>query len=252
MASATAWEQQAIINFFIKRVGPPKVLIVGLDRVWCEKDPNHNRSPRNLPEWMYDDNPWNDHLYLLNTKAMDLVRRLIAYQLGRYKPPLRADGFQSFVPDDAQYNLEKARQHIWGGNGKPVMPLDDLPPALALEERPALSFPALPWLDAVLSELPASSRKVLAFMPVHIAEQRRPGIAGVEPECKDRIAIIARRHGASLIDWRIPSVLTREDSNYWDTLHFRIQVADRIVRDMANAVIHGRPSPDGTYELTVP
>lgn len=252
MASATAWEQQAIINFFIRKVGPPKVLVVGLDRVWCEQDPNHNRSPRNLPEWMYDDNPWNDYLYMLNTKAVDLARRLVAYRLGYYRPPLRADGYQSFVPDESQYDLQKARQHIWGGDGNPVMPPENVPPALSLEERAALSFPTLPWLDTVLSKLPASSRKVLVFMPVHVAEQFRPGMTGVGAECKDRIAGIARRRGASLIDWRIPSVLTREDSNYWDDLHFRLPVADRIVRDTAMAVIHGHPSQDKTYELTVP
>jgi hypothetical protein len=183
---------------------------------------------------------------------VDLARRLVAYRLGHYKPPLRADGYQSFLPDESQYDLQKARQHIWGGDGNPIIPPDDPPPALSVEERAALLFPTLPWVDAVLAKLPASSRKVLVLMPVHVAEQLRPGMRGVEAECKDRIASIARRRGASLIDWRVPSVLTREDSNYWDSLHFRLPIADRIVRDTAAAVIHGRPSHDKTYELIAP
>src|SRR5271155_2048941 len=67
MDSATAWEQQEMINYFVRKVGPPKVLIVGLDSVWCVQDADRRTITfRGFPYWMYDDNPWNDYLYLFN------------------------------------------------------------------------------------------------------------------------------------------------------------------------------------------
>jgi len=40
-----------------------------------------------------------------------------------------------------------------------------------------------------------------------------------------------------------PSPVTSVDDNYWDSLHYRIGVADRIVRDLAEAN-RGAASPD--------
>jgi len=50
---------------------------------------------------------------------------------------------------------------------------DTPPPVLSPEERQALPFPALPWLDAILARMPAESLKILVFVPVHVAAQPR-------------------------------------------------------------------------------
>lgn len=253
MDSMTAWEQKTMVDYFIRKAGPPKVLIVGIDAVWCDPTADRDRITfRGFPGWLYDDNPWNDYLYLLNTGTVEIAARLVGYQLGLYPERERYDGYHVFVPAESQYDLARARQHIWGGDKPRIVP-DLPPPALSADERKALSFPALTWLDASLTKLPPSSLKILAFMPVHVAAQPWPGshAAAVEAECKARIAGIARRRGAHVIDWRIASPLTRNDSNYWDNLHYRVPIATRIVNQLGAAVLDGHPSDDGTYRSMV-
>ncbi len=106
-------------------------------------------------------------------------------------------------------------------------------------------------METILGELPASSMKVLAFMPVHVAAQAWPGTrdAAIEAECKARIAAIGRAHGAKAIDWRIASAITTNDANYWDGLHYRLAVAQRIARDLAAAALTSSESADGSYRL---
>ena len=91
-------------------------------------------------------------------------------------------------------------------------------------------------------------------MPVHVAAQPWPGThaAAVEAECKARIAAIAGRHGAKVIDWRINSALTRDDLNFWDSVHYRVPIATRIAKELGPAILSGRGSDDGSYRLVLP
>lgn len=251
MDSMTAWEQQVLVDFFQRRAGQPRVLVVSIDAVWCDPEADrHSVTPRGFPHWLYDDNPWNDHLYFLNSATVEVAARLVGYQLGLYKARVRNDGFEVFVPPESEYDLARARQHIWQGRGPQALP-DLPPPPLAAAERNALSFPALAWLDAMLAKLPGTAVKVLAVMPVHVAAQAWPGThaAAIEAECTARIIEIARARRATVIDWRIASPITRNDANYWDGLHYRLPIAERIARELAAAVLDGRPSHDGSYRL---
>jgi len=89
---------------------------------------------------------------------------------------------------------------------------------------------------------------------VHISAQPWPDTrdAAFEAECRARIAAVARKHRATVIDWRIPSALTRDDANYWDGLHYRLPIAARIADEIAAAALEGKPSRDGSYRLTSP
>lgn len=252
MDSAEAWEQEQMVKLFLRVVGPPKVLIVGLDTVWCDREANRHRVTfRGFPDWLYDDNPWNDYLYLLNSGTVEIAGRLIGYNLGLYHERVRDDGYENFLPPESRYDPVRAHATIWRGR-KPELPADVPPPALTPEQRRDLSFPALRWLDDMLAHMPASE-KILVFMPVHVAGQPVPGTfaAAAEAECKARVVAIARRRGAKLIDWRIPSPLTRNDLNYWDNLHYRVPIATRITNALGPAALEGRESTDGSYRLLV-
>jgi hypothetical protein len=253
MNAMTAWEQMRMVDLFIQTVGPPKVLIVGLDVVWCDRKADRHRTLYGFPDWIYDDNPWNDYPYLFNTATAEIAGRQIGYQFGLYRARLRPDGYGVFVPPEAQYDFAKAQRLIWGAGGPKALP-DAQPPTLSSQERAALVFPALAWLDAALAQLPSSSTKILAFTPVHVAAQAKPGThaAAVEAECKSRVAAIARRHGAKLIDWRIASPMTRNDANYWDSSHYRVSVATRFADEIRQAARLGQSSGDGNYRLLVP
>jgi len=252
MNASTAWEQWTVFEYFRRKSGPPKVLVVGVDGSWCRPDADVARTAHGFPDWLYDDNPWNDYANLLNRGTLEVAGRLVGYHLGLNRPRSRYDGFEVFTPPENEFDLARARQGIWGGQPPRAVP-DLPPPPLSDAERRALSFPALIWMDAMLAELPSSSVKVLAFMPVHVALQAWPGThdAAADAECKERIASIARARDAKVVDWRIASPITTNDANYWDGLHYRLPIAQRIARELADAALNGRESADGSYRLVV-
>ncbi|MBN8966794.1 MAG: hypothetical protein J0H89_15835, partial [Rhizobiales bacterium] len=138
------------------------------------------------------------------------------------------------MPPEEQYDFAKAQQKIWERHKQKFVP--DAPPyVLSAQERADLSFPALSWLDAAFARMSSSSMKILAFTPVHVANQGWPGTrtAAVEAECKARVVAVARRRGATVIDWRIASPITRNDANYWDESHYRVPIARRLADEMA-------------------
>lgn len=253
MDSMTAWEQWAVIDLFLREVGAPKAAIIGIDGVWCDQEADRHRITfRGFPDWLYDDNRWNDYLYQLNSGTVEIAGRLVGYQFGLYPERVRSDGFEVFTPPEQEYELARASSNIWGGADR-SLPSDLSPPSLSDAERQRLQFPALQWLDDAMTRLPETAIKILAYMPVHVAAQPMPGTVGaaVEAECKARIAAIARTRGAKVVDWRIPSQITTADTNYWDRLHFRLPIAQRIARDLAPAILGGRDSIDATYQLVV-
>lgn len=251
MDSATAWEQKTMLDLFLRTVGPPKLLIVGLDTIWCGQQADVNRITfRGFPTWLYDDNPWNDYLYLFNYGTLEIAARQIGYHLGFYPERVRYDGYEVFVPPESQYDPVRAHANIWRYRGPPPAVL---PPPLTPGELSQLKFPALTWLDQALARIPSPNLKVLAFMPNHIATQPVPGTHDAQAldECKARIATIARRRGAIMVDWDFASSLTRNDLNYWDALHYRVPIATRLAKELAAATLSGQEATDGTYRIVV-
>src|SRR5262249_936018 len=146
MDSMTAWEQQEVAHYFLRVVGAPKVLIIGLDVVWCVRDANQNRlTYRGFPAWLYDDDPWNDYLHLLNIETLEIAGRLVGYHLGLYRRRMRDDGYEVFTPPEGEYDLARARSHIWGTRVREIRPV--VPAVeLSLAQTADLTFPALAWL----------------------------------------------------------------------------------------------------------
>jgi hypothetical protein len=250
MNAATAWEQMQVARLFLRVDGAPRVMILGIDAPWCDPEAaEHRITFRGFPEWMYDDNKWNDLLYLLNGRTLEISGRLVGYWLGLRPPRMREDGYEVFVPPEAQYNPARERRHIW----EDIPPRDPVVPPVVLSQaqRAALKFPALDWLEGYLGDLASRSKVIISAMPVHISAQPIIGSAeaAVERECLDRIAAIAQRHGALMVDWRIASPLTSEDSNYWDRLHYRLPIANRIIQSLAEAERTGTDAADGTYKI---
>ena len=238
MNSATAWEEVRIADLFLDHATAPKALIVGLDVVWCDETAHPGQiTPRGFPDWLYDESRLNDLAYMLNMKTVEIAVRSFGYLIGLEKPRYGPDGYGVFTPPEADYDAERAATHIWGKRDRHVVPADP-PVEVSATDRAGWRFPALEWLPPVFARLPDGALKVMAFMPVHVAAQARPQslLAAKEAECKTRAAEIAQRAGAILIDFRFASPLTETDTNYWDNLHFRVPVAERVVDDIAAAI----------------
>jgi hypothetical protein len=252
MNSATAWEQTRILDLFLREVKQPRALIMGLDPLWCAEDATSEAKRltfRAFPASFYDDNPLNDWPELFNLKAIEIAWRMVLHRLGRMPERLRADGYEVFTPAEASYDLAKARQHIYGGSPRTI---EDRPPYQpSAAERAGWQFPALAWLEGLVARLPQGAPVLLVFPPNHLVGQAPSGSPAEarDEACKRAVAAIAERHGATVVDFRIRSQVTREDANYWDPLHYRLPIAERMMRALADAARTGRDDPAGFYRV---
>ncbi len=241
MDAATAWEQKTIANYFIDHAGRPKVIIVGVDNQWCLGNADTQRiTARGFPYFLYDEDKWNDFFFLFNSRTVEMAGKLVGVHLGLYSERSRFDGYYVFVPPENAYDLEKARRGIWGDRPRILPDPNKKPFEMSEEQRGSLVYPALGWLDDLLLRT-GDALKVIGFMPAHVADQPDPATpAGARAaECKARIVQIARQRGAKVIDWRYSSSLTREDSNYWDQIHYRVPVANSLAHAIGPAISRG-------------
>jgi hypothetical protein len=250
MNAGTAWEQSELAKLYLRHTPAPRNFILGIDEMWCLEGKTIPRITfRGFPEWMYDENRWNDLPEVFNLKTLEIAGRQAAFHFGLMPERIRGDGYEVFTPPEEAYDLARARFHIWrerpSGKVEPMMPPHRLSPAQA----DALNFPAIAWLDDLLARLPAQTRRMLVYMPLHIAQQPTPGsqLAAELEVCKARIDGVAARHRAKVVDFAIASPVTREDSNYWDPLHYRLPIAGRIIDGMKRALDTGRDDPDGVF-----
>ena len=71
--------------------------------------------------------------------------------------------------------------------------------------------------------------------------------------CKERVAEIADPVPNTVVaDFMLPSPITRGDDNYWDALHYRVAIADRLARDLAESRNAERKSDSDDYRLLFP
>lgn len=246
--AGTAWEQYRLVDLFIREVERPRLLLMALDHVWCDQAAAvGDITFRGFPEWIYGDDRLNDVLYMVNYTSVETSVRRLGYLLN-LKPARFVAGYEVFTPPEEDYDLLKAKRKIWKGKEPQSIEEVDPPYLPTRDERARWQFPALVWLDEIFSRFPGAV--VVTFMPVHIRAQPIPGSleAAKEAECKQRIIDVARRHSAPVVDFRIWSGITSTDSNYWDPLHYRVPIADRIVNGIDRALGTRKNDPNGDWQ----
>jgi hypothetical protein len=167
--------------------------------------------------------------------------------VGLSQERIRSDGYERFVPPDSEYDLSRARDHIEALRH----PSWRAPESARNQVAAPTEMPALSSLDNVLSRLPDATNTILLFPPVHVSAQPAPGTVGsqVEADCKARVAAIGKRRRAMVLDFRVPSSVTREDSNYWDALHYRVAIAQRLAASLSAAPESEGRAPDGFFHV---
>ncbi|MGE0383721.1 MAG: hypothetical protein AB7Q97_03270 [Gammaproteobacteria bacterium] len=251
MNGATAWEQSQIAGLFVRHHPRARFLVLGVDAMWCATGATYQRTTfRFFPEWMYDDNRWNDLLYLFNDKVLEQAVREVEYLQGKRRAKYRRDGYRYFLPAESRWDLAKARTKIYGSADVDPAALAPAPDAPATRLDPSLYFPAHPLLDGLLGAAARETAKVIVFVPYH--EHMLRSEAVLYGECKGRIVDIAARHGNThVVDFMIRSPITGNDENYWDALHFRKSVGRLVERSIATAVVERRDAP-GVYRYLRP
>lgn len=252
MNAATAWEQSELLKLVQRHTPAPRTVILGIDDIWCLEEKSLNKITfRGFPEWMYDDNRWNDYAQMLNLTTLEIAGRLLGFHAGLMPERIRRDGYEVFTPPEHTYDLARAQFHIWGtGATRQIVPVIPSVVLTAVKTQ-ALTFPALTWLDERLYVLPGETRKLLVYMPVHVAAQPVPG-SQRDAEitiCKARIADIAHKHKARVVDFSFASGVTSKDENYWDPLHYRLPIADVIVQGLKKASETGQSAADDFYRV---
>jgi hypothetical protein len=234
MNSASPFEQMKMLALFARTHAAPKFVMVGVDSAWCERVPPPDLA-RPFPPWMYDGSRWRGYANIANLFAVQEAANQFAFLIGAKRRRYGLDGYTSFLPDDGRYDRARVDAIFasWGGDvaNRPPQPV---------------TLPALPKLASGLAALPPATRTILVFMPRDAGQQGVPGsdAAGVLAACKNGVTAIAGRlPGSLVVDFDIASPITEDRNHYWDPLHYRSGIADRIMQDIGGALA-GRANAD--------
>ncbi|WP_146220713.1 hypothetical protein [Gluconacetobacter entanii] len=245
MNNATAWEQDRLLEVFMQAHSAPRVVMLDLDHVWCLSGDDAARGPHEQwTEWVYSAPPWQRYGHMLDLYALQEAANQALYQLGLKADHAGADGYQSFVPDDATYDRARVSANF----------------ALWLSATPVASptarvaaAPSLALLPRLLARIPADTLKIVWFPPVarEMKQHAGPARAMAIAQCRARIvADMDHVPNAIVVDFDIPGPIADVRDSFWDPLHYRTGVAARITRDLARAV-HDPERPAGEYVVRV-
>lgn len=182
MNSATAHEQQRLMDLFVRHHPHIAYVVVGVDETWCNRQAViDDFTFREFPQWMFDDNRWNDLLYLFNDKALENAVRMLELLTGHREPKYRNDGFRDFTLDFRTRDEQAVLTRLYGGaaRGYPVAEVR------ATRLHPDWHYALVPQLVALARQAPGA-RVVLLFPPLHA--RYIAAIAENMSECKARIA----------------------------------------------------------------
>jgi hypothetical protein len=252
MNAATPWEQLKVADLFLRETPRPKLLILGIDPHWCSSEatlPSRRLTPMAFPESFYDDDPWNDWTYLFKLRTVKMSWRLAMNYL-RKKPKqiIPLNGYDVFTPDETKYDAARAHTHIVSEARFAVSDMNA--PAERLDPK-ELTFPAMPWLEQILARTPDATLKFVLFPPAPAILLARPETrtGALLEACKAKVAAIGAAHGATVLDFRYPNSVTEDETNFWDSVHYRLPIADRITDALAAAAATGRSDPAGFYRV---
>lgn len=237
MNSATAYEQTRIYELFLRHHQNARYVIFGVDETWCNRAATIERYTfRSFPEFMYDENQWNDLLYLFNDKALENAVRMLELLRGKREPKYRPDGYRNFTDDFGPYGIDAVRERLYGSTLREHVDVA-IGPSLT---QPSWNYPLLELFGDLLSRAPKGARTVLLFPPLH-AHYVSNSIANLR-ECKGRIAALLQNiDNVNVLDFLHLSAMTRTDTNYWDPLHFTTEIAQILEKDIA-LVLQGAES----------
>lgn len=257
MNDATAYEQVRLIQLFQEHHRNMKYLVLGVDFVWCNETAEVRRlTYRQFPERFFDANPWNDIFELLNLTAIKTAFRQIEYKLGVRLPKYQKDGYghMSFAVSPDEYDLKKARRHIYGQetpkdlSGFHKLSSDGHSFDL---ERKTWVYGAHDMLFKLINELLEETQLILVFVPYHLYGQGEVNSRKrtVYLECKDRLkAQLKKRKKTTILDFMIPSYITMRDTNYTDAMHYNLDVGQKLTGLIGRGA-KGQVAPHEEYEI---
>ncbi len=242
MNSARAYEQYRLMQVFARHHPSAKVVMVGIDSVWCEPGSAYEKYTfRQFPEWMYEENRWRPFLEMFNLYTIEQAGLQFGELTGLKPVRYGYDGYANFLPDDGKYDAARVKKT-----------LDNSPPWGSGEnDRGQGPFATHSLLREALSSFAPETRKVLFFVPYYLGPDIASGTypSNLVAACKRAMqGLAADLPNTIVIDFMIGSPITRDPLHYWDSLHTTTAIAERIARDLADAS-HDVPSAEGDYRI---
>jgi hypothetical protein len=248
----TPYELTKMMQLIGREAPQTKRIIIGLDaRRWCKTTPYDQYNPKiAFPDWLYDENRINDFEGVLNLKMLGYSLRQVEIALGQRPPSIPADGYHNNLVE-AKWSLSLARKNLYNGRKRKqdaaALGLDDADEA-AFDTTEKHEHPDLTFLLDALAALPPEADLIVAVLPSHITAIRKRDRGDIE-QCKREIAALVDARRGELVDFRIDSIWTRDDENFWDENHTRVRVAEGLIKRLREAKDGRRDAGDGVYRV---
>ncbi|MBS7698036.1 MULTISPECIES: hypothetical protein [unclassified Chelatococcus] len=214
--------------FMAHRAEPPKVMVLGIDGVWCSDDFSKQANP--FPYWLYSLSTLDYLQGLFRSSSLSGLRNYFSYVIGQ-RPQAPPNGFWNYenvygvgTPEQ----LAHMRQELDKPQGTADVNLGN-------------DFPAAQAVAARIATLPADTKVVLVRPPVYITGMPEPGTPAAKAEtvCRDIFAkIAAERPNTYIVDWRLDRPENRDPGNFFDHTHYRRSLAERLEAEIV-AIIDG-------------
>lgn len=244
----TAWEQMLTGRLFARHHPSTRTVVMSIDAYWCGVMPDL-RPPDQFQAWLYGEPSLLDVPHLFHMAAVWDALQQLDYIRHLRNSATPADGFENIFPE-SQYSLERVREYIYGTpEPKPVPYIDEAEVARLTKSH---TYPNHIYLPKILDALPASTLKILFFVPYHRYKLISLGVDTVAmyEGCKPAIVEIAKRYSNILVlDFMIDSPLTRDDRNFWDPWHYDAKTGTRLMELAARVRQHGIETQDSVRLL---
>ena len=193
-------------------------LILGVDVArWCETNGyKQYRRDAVFPEWLYDKSRLDDFSALFNLDMVEWAYEQLKLLLGLDSPAVPANGYRNFL-NEKLWTAARAKEKLYGSKGIAVAALDPYEsPNLNLPSVPSQIFPDLRLLRQAADSLPATTELIVVIMPSHASsflnddKDERDTIE----QCKRSIATEITYPRVTVLDFRIPSIWTRNATTF--------------------------------------
>ena len=240
--AATAYEEIRLLEVFSHSHPTPRFILLGVDANWCDPRPEQRYTVYPFPEWLYQPRRWHGYMQLLNVYALQEAGSQLWAMAGRKPARHRWDGYTDFAIPDSQYDLVRASANILAGGT-----------AFAPDVLEGAIFSTHERLRDALRTMPRSARKVLFFVPFALSYQGGENslTRAYWAECKRRVVEMAKStSGTLVVDFMIPSPITSDNSHYYDAIHYRPVIAERIATSLAEVIAGGTEASADYVVLT--
>ena len=229
-------EHLTLIDWYLRhRKEPAKALIVSVDDLWCTSDPElPNDKP--FPFWLYSADNLEYAKGLLRYDVLEELPRRLAYVFGKHPERARPDGYWDYEPE--YINLG------YTTNPEIRKRLEQTPHASLprLEKDPLEGkrrFPAAERLREIATSLPKETALILIAPPAYKNLLPPAGTekAYIDQACKAAVQSIAEVHPrTALVDWRVDRPENHDPDLFFDMMHYRQPIAQKMEVDLAHAL----------------